>query len=126
MTKGLRGCDASCKVWVYCAVESDETTTVKIGITKNLQTRLHSMQVNNPRRVEFLFSRAFQDKERAMKVEAAIHSRFDRQRLRPNRRVSEWFELTSTVLDSIVGWREGGPMPGERNLTVEDYAVKFG
>jgi hypothetical protein len=87
--------------FVYAIREAGETGLVKIGFSKNPKTRLHDMQVGNPRELYLLAC-----KRGTRQTEFEIHVKCRHLRIR-----GEWFRLGDPLNSIITGMRQMGDTP---------------
>ena len=81
------------KAYVYFIKESlGELAPIKIGVATDVEKRLKVLQTGNSRRLECLAILGPFHQERAFKVEASLHRKFKKFKIR-----GEWF------LGSIIG-----------------------
>lgn len=67
-------------------VQSGKTGPIKIGISRNIEKRLETMQTGNPNLLRLLFCIEADSRGHAREIECWLHRRFKSQHIR-----GEWF-----------------------------------
>lgn len=75
-------------------IRSGESNKYKIGISKNVPSRLATLQTANPEKMELICAFASSD---ARRKEAELHNAFEQRRI-----TREWFELSQDDVRSIM------------------------
>ena len=85
--------------YAYIYVISDNNGYMKIGISKNPETRLKQLQTGHPTKLEILFTEEFYCKRsHLLKIEALIHKKM--RTIAPKIK-GEWFEIPLEKLQQI-------------------------
>lgn len=71
---------------------------VKIGVTHDLVTRLRKLQTANHHKIQLLYTIECETRERALKLEATLHSHYHAYHVR-----NEWFKMSPfKIMDDIL------------------------
>ena len=81
--------------FVYFILNSD-SKAIKIGMAKNLERRLKSLQTSSPAKLELIKSVLVSSREQAQELEKTLHQQFDDLQL-----TGEWFKAEPSLTQYI-------------------------
>lgn len=75
---------------------NEDSNAIKIGRTKNIDSRMKSLQTSSPAKLELLKSISVQGQDKAQEQELSLHKQFEDLRI-----AGEWFRAESGLVDYI-------------------------
>ena len=82
--------------YIYIVYQAG-TDIVKVGVAKDIPSRLRTMQTSNPAKLEIYGAISVGSKDQAFFVEASLHQRLKKFKLR-----GEWFECRRKMFDRLL------------------------
>lgn len=73
-------------------IEGKDSQKIKIGISKNIDSRLAHLQTSNPEELEVLNKMEFDYRSEALEAESLLHEYFKEYRIMPRGKTTEWFK----------------------------------
>ena len=73
-------------------IEGKDSHKIKIGISKNIDSRLAHLQTSNPEELEILNQMEFDYRSEALDAESLLHEYFSGYRIMPKGKSTEWFK----------------------------------
>ena len=73
-------------------IEGKDSQKIKIGISKNIDSRLAHLQTSNPEELEVLNKMEFDYRSEALDAESLLHEYFSDYRIMPKGKSTEWFK----------------------------------
>jgi len=93
----------STEQWCVYFIQENSTGIFKIGHASDIQNRLKSLQLGNPRKLSLVYSESFNRKEDAIDTEAVLHDYFRMYCLS-----GEWFDARGQFDALIDGFKKYG------------------